>query len=89
MNCLRQALALFILSIFANNLIMAKAASRKGTYSVKTGKKTRQTYHKKTAYEGLGKQSPTTGKIKTKGIRGHGKRTKSGYTFVQPYAKSR
>ncbi len=49
-----------------------------------------RSYTKKTAYAGMGKTSKVNGLIKTKGISGHGKRTRSrGYTYVAPYVRSK
>jgi hypothetical protein len=45
-------------------------------------------YTKKAPYEGYGKISKKTGKPKTKIVKGHVKKTKNGYTQVNPYAKS-
>lgn len=47
------------------------------------------TYTKKAPYAGMGKKSNRNELIKTKGISGHGKRTKKGYTYVNPYARSK
>lgn len=47
-----------------------------------------KSYQKKRAYEGLGKKSKVTSLPKTKITNGHGKRTKKGYTYVNPYARS-
>ena len=52
-------------------------------------KSSKQSYTKKRAYEGMSKKSNNNGQMKTKGISGHGKRTCKGYTYVQPYARSK
>jgi hypothetical protein len=44
-----------------------------------------EAYKKKTAYEGYGKVSETTKRVKTKTVSGY---TKKDGTYVQPYAKS-
>ena len=46
-------------------------------------------YTKKAPYAGYGKISSTTGRPKTKIVRSHTKRTSKGYTYVNPYARSR
>lgn len=46
-------------------------------------------YTKKTPYAGMGKVSKANGRIKVKGISGHGKRTSKGYTYVNPYSRTR
>lgn len=46
-------------------------------------------YVKKTPYAGLGKKSSANGLIKAKGVSGHFKKTSTGHTFVNPYAKSK
>ena len=46
-------------------------------------------YTKKAPYAGMSKKSSSNGLIKTKGVSGHGKRTSKGYTYVNPYARSK
>lgn len=46
-------------------------------------------YTKKAPYSDYGKISKTTGLPKTKIVSGHVKRTSKGYTYVNPYAKSK
>ncbi len=48
-----------------------------------------RSYTKKAPYLGMGRQSKRNGLIKTKSISGHSKRTKKGYTSVNPYARSK
>ncbi len=48
-----------------------------------------KTYSKKSPYAGLGKKSSSNGLIKTRRVSGHGKRTSKGYTYVNPYARSK
>lgn len=57
-------------------------------YAKKTTFGKMKSYQKKSAYEGLGKTSKVTSLPKTKITNGHGKRTKRGYTYVNPYARS-
>ena len=69
-----------------------QAAAKKTTYYnlMKAPKSYKnKTYIKKASYEGFGKKSKRTGLIKTKLIRGHAKSTSKGYTYVNPYAKSK
>jgi len=46
-------------------------------------------YTKKTAYSGFGKRSSINGLPKTKITSGHMKKTSKGYTYVNPYARSK
>ena len=48
-----------------------------------------RTYTKKRAYEGFGQKSKSNGLYKTKITSGHVKRTNKGYTYVNPYARSK
>lgn len=48
-----------------------------------------KSYTKKAPYAGLGKTSKVNRLPKTKTISGHGKRTCKGYTYVNPYARSK
>ena len=52
-------------------------------------KSTKKSYKKKAPYEGMGKTSPVTGLPKTKPVNGHVKKTSKGYTYVNPYVKSK
>src|ERR1700722_10193236 len=47
-----------------------------------------KSYAKKTPYSGFGKKSKVNGLPKIKPISGHGKRTRTGYTYVNPYSRS-
>ncbi len=57
------------------------------SYSTKTT--TKKPYVKKAPYAGYGKPSKVNGKPKTKITSGHVKKTSKGYTYVNPYAKSK
>lgn len=46
-------------------------------------------YSKKASYSGYGKRSKVNGLPKTKITSGHVKRTSKGYTYVNPYARSK
>ena len=48
-----------------------------------------RSYTKKSAYSDFGKSSKVNRLPKTKAIAGHGKRTRKGYTYVNPYARSK
>lgn len=48
-----------------------------------------KTYTKKAPYAGYGKPSKANGLPKTKTTSGHMKKTSKGYTYVNPYARSR
>ncbi len=46
-------------------------------------------YTKKSPYAGMGQKSKANGLLKTKGISGHAKKTRRGYTYVNPYVRSK
>lgn len=46
-------------------------------------------YSKKASYSGCGKTSKTNGLPKYKTTSGHMKKTSKGYTYVNPYCRSR
>lgn len=46
-------------------------------------------YSKKPPYAGYGKQSKINGLPKSKIVSGHAKKTNKGYTYVNPYARSK
>lgn len=46
-------------------------------------------YTKKAPYAGYGKPSKVNGQIKTKHVTGHVKKTSKGYTYVNPYSRSK
>lgn len=62
-------------------------AAPKKSYSTKTT--TKKTYVKKAPYAGYGKPSKVNGQSKTKISSGHVKKTSKGYTYVNPYARSK
>lgn len=49
----------------------------------------RRSYTKKAPYAGMGKISRVNGRIRTKSVSGHSKRTSKGYTYVNPYSRTR
>lgn len=57
------------------------------SYSTKTT--TKKPYVKKAPYAGYGKPSKVNGQPKTKTTSGHVKKTNKGYTYVNPYARSK
>jgi hypothetical protein len=57
------------------------------SYSAKTTIK--KPYVKKAPYAGYGKPSKVNGQPKTKITSGHVKKTSKGYTYVNPYARSK
>lgn len=57
------------------------------TYSTKVA--TKKSYSKKAPYAGYGKPSKVNGQPKTKITSGHVKKTSKGYTYVNPYARSK
>lgn len=75
-----------------HNFIMFLAAclfsvpmfAKKASFGTKS-----KTYTKKTSYEGFGKPSKVNRLPKTKNISGHSKRTSNGFTYVNPYARSK
>lgn len=71
-------LGLAVLTTTTNNL---DAAPRK-SYS-------RASYSKKAPYAGYGKPSKVNGLPKCKTTSGYTKRTSKGYTYVNPYARSK
>jgi hypothetical protein len=75
---------------FSGNVLYAapKKTSSQRTYQSKK-KSSTKTYTKKRPYEGYGKKSSANGQPKTKPVKGHVKRTKKGYTYVNPYARSK
>jgi len=64
-----------------------QAAPRKNA-AYSSPRASKKSYTKKAPYEGYGEKSSVNGRPKTKTVRGHGKRTSKGYTYVNPYAKS-
>ncbi len=48
----------------------------------------KKSYQQKSIYQGYGKVSKVTGKIKTKSVKGHFKPS-NGYKYVNSYSKSR
>ncbi len=79
-------LAAAILSVGELSAAPRKPYSTKA-YSTKSYNK--KTYSKKAPYAGYGKPSKVNGLPKTKIISGHAKKTSKGYTYVNPYARSR
>ncbi len=65
-----------------------QAAPRK-TSSRATKSSTKKAYVKKAPYAGYGQESSVNGKPKTKIVSGHTKKTEKGYTYVNPYARSK
>jgi hypothetical protein len=76
------SLLLIVMSMISSNELSAARRTSLRTYKIRT-------YTKKAPYSGLGKTSKINGRIKSKGISGHGKRTTKGYTYVNPYARSK
>lgn len=59
----------------------------KKSYSTKTT--TKKFYSKKAPYAGYGQPSKVNGQPKTKVTSGHVKKTNKGYSYVNPYARSK
>lgn len=76
--CISAILGLAVLTTTVSSL---HAAPRK-SYS-------RASYSKKAPYAGYGQPSKVNGLPKCKTTSGHMKRTSKGYTYVNPYARSR
>lgn len=88
--CLTSASQLHAASRNSTYIKAPKASSKSSYYkSSSRPKYSSKGYRKKGPYEGLGKKSERTGQIKTKPVRGHFKKTSKGYTYVNPYAKSK
>jgi len=69
---------------------LQSAPRKTSCYQTKPSKtSSKKTYRKKSTWEGLGKKSKVTGLPKTKPVNGHYKRTNKGYTYVNPYVKSK
>lgn len=87
------------MTFFASGELNAapQKAYRPKTYSSKSYYKSPKTrcyvkppqYSKKAPYSGYGKRSKVNGLPKTKITSGHVKRTSKGYTYVNPYARSK
>ena len=71
------------------------APKKSSSYATKNSvkkvyKSAKKSYYKKKApYAGYGKESSVNGTSKTKIINGHIKKTSKGYTYVNPYARSK
>ena len=63
------------------------AKRTKSTYSYQKSYTPKKTYKPKNIYEGYGKVSSTTGRIKTKSTHGYFKKS-NGYKYVNPYSRS-
>lgn len=87
----KRAVSLALLAIIFLSAIQLSAASRKSyiqkSYSIKSYKK--KSYSKKAPYAGYGEPSKINGLPKNKIITGHIKTTNKGYTYVNPYARSK
>jgi hypothetical protein len=89
MNIFKKSIFGTLLTIFCLAYsIPLQAAHKKSTAYQSHQKTSKKPYVKKSAYQGFGKKSTVNGKYKTKIVQGHIKRTKKGYTYVNPYAKS-
>lgn len=82
------------LALFATIFLSASqlSATPRKSYSPKSySTKTYSTksYTKKAPYAGYGKPSKVNGQPKTRISSGHVKRTSKGYTYVNPYARSK
>jgi len=73
--------------LLASCLLFVMCIEPKG-YSLSYPSSTK-TYTKKAPYAGYGKQSKVNGMIKTKPVSGHYKKSSKGYTYVNPYARSK
>ncbi len=49
----------------------------------------KKAYSKKAPYAGFGKKSSVNGQYKMKIVKGHMKKASKGYTYVNPYARSK
>ncbi len=87
----RGAVGLALLATIFLSASELSAAPRKSytpkSYSIKSYKT--KSYSKKAPYAGYGKPSKVNGLPKTKITSGHVKRTNKGYTYVNPYARSK
>lgn len=79
-------LATTILSVGELSAAPKKAYTQKSSSTKATTKKP---YVKKAPYAGYGKPSKVNGQPKTKTTSGHVKKTSKGYTYVNPYARSK
>ena len=86
-----KAFSLVLLATLFMSTSELCAAPRKSytpkSYSTKSYKT--KSYSKKAPYAGYGKPSKVNGLPKTKITSGHVKRTNKGYTYVNPYARSK
>ncbi len=79
-------LAIAFLSVGELNAAPRKSYTKK-SYSAKST--TKKPYVKKAPYAGYGKPSKVNKQPKTKITSGHIKKTGNGYTYVNPYARSK
>jgi len=77
----------FLLSVAVVCAVFAQMLDAKSSFHCKSYSKS--SYTKKAPYAGMGKRSSANGMIKAKGVSGHVKHTSKGYTYVNPYAKSK
>lgn len=83
-------LSLALLMIFFSHGVINAVPRKSHTQKLYTTKlKPSKTCSKKAPYAGYGKPSKVNGYPKTKVVSGHVKRTRQGYTYVNPYARSK
>ncbi len=81
-----KALAFLIVIATSLSCGSLSAAQKNGSFPKTSSSKS---YTKKSPYSGYGKTSKVNGLPKAKIISGHAKKTSKGYTYVNPYARSK
>lgn len=81
-----RALSLALLAMVIFSIGELSAASTK-SYVPKA--QSTKSYSKKAPYAGYGKASKVNGLPKTRIVSGHMKKTSKGYSYVNPYARSK
>lgn len=83
------SLVLLAMSVLSVSELSAAPRKSYGSKSCSTKSYAKKSYSKKAAYAGYGKLSKVNGLPKTKITSGHMKKTSKGYTYVNPYARSK
>ena len=82
-------LVLFATTVLSVGELRAATRTSYTTKSYPTKTTAKKPYSKKASYAGYGKPSKVNGQPKTKITSGHVKKTSKGYTYVNPYARSK
>lgn len=82
-------LALFAMIFFTISELSAAPRRGYNQKSYSTRSYAKKSYSKKAPYAGYGKPSKANGLPKCKITSGHVKKTNKGYTYVNPYARSK